>query len=431
MNRSKQPLNIAVIGGGAAGMMAAISAARNGAKVTLYEKNEKLGKKIYITGKGRCNVTNGAQPEEFFQNIVKNRKFLYSAFYAMTNEDVVGLLTEQGLALKTERGNRIFPVSDRSQDVIDTLKQMLRRAGVKIVCHTKVKDFMLQDKTGSGDPADQSITGLVFEDDTTRHFERVIIATGGVSYPVTGSDGQGMQLLSQYGHHVTKLRPALVPMNVSDECVKEMQGLSLKNVKVSFFVEGKKKSVYEDFGEMLFTHFGVSGPVILSASSMIGNRLGEEKVVMKIDLKPALTNQQLDERIRRDFSECKNKDFRNSLDKLLPKSLIPVIIDRSGIDPYKKVNEIEKAERFRLLSTMKEFELNVTSLRGFQEAIITSGGIDVKEINPKTMESKRIKNLYVAGEMLDVDALTGGFNLQIAWSTGWLAGLCASEEKTE
>lgn len=408
---------IAVIGAGAAGMMAAYHAAVNNAKVTLYEKNDKAGKKIFITGKGRCNVTNSSDMEDVFANVVTNKKFLYSALYSYTNTDVMDFFENQGLELKVERGNRVFPVSDHSSDVINALKRSLKNQGVEIEYNTEIIDLMVEE---------DDVKGIITDSGEKKEYDKVIIATGGVSYPVTGSDGKGFEILKKYGHTIKELRPALVPLNVKEEFIKDLQGLSLKNIEVSFYEEGKKKAIYSEFGEMLFTHFGVSGPVILSASSAIGKKIKENNIILKIDLKPALSENQLDERILRDFSESMNKDFRNSLDKLLPKKLIPVLIDYCGIDPYKKVNNISKEERQLIVKALKEFMLTVTSLRGFNEAIITSGGINVKEINPSTMESKLIKNLYIAGEMIDVDAFTGGYNLQIAWSTGKLAGESAA-----
>ncbi|MBQ3545236.1 MAG: NAD(P)/FAD-dependent oxidoreductase [Lachnospiraceae bacterium] len=408
---------VAVIGAGPAGMMAAYYSAINNADVTVFEKNDKVGKKLFITGKGRCNITNSSDMENIFANIVTNKKFLYSALYSYTNDDVMNFFENEGLKLKVERGNRVFPLSDHSSDVINTLKKSLKNQGVKIEYNTDVNDLIVKDN---------EVSGVVLSDGSKQNFDKVIIATGGISYPVTGSDGKGMKIIEKYGHTITDLRPALVPMNVLEEFAKDLQGLSLKNISVNFYEEGRKKPIYSEFGEMLFTHFGVSGPVILSASSTIGKKLKNNNIILKIDLKPALNESQLDERILRDFSECINKDFRNALDKLIPKKLISVIIDYCKIDPYKKVNTISKEERQSLIKALKEFTMTITSLRGFNEAIITSGGIDVKEINPTTMESKIVKNLYIAGEMIDVDAYTGGYNLQIAWSTGKLAGESAA-----
>ena len=390
-------LKIAVIGAGAAGMMAAIAAADN-AEVTVFEKNDKPGKKLFITGKGRCNVTNDSDMDQILLNIVTNRKFLYSALYDFTNKDVENFFEKNGVPLKVERGNRVFPESDRSADIISALKHAMKEKHVFVNYNTEVKNIIVEDGAACG---------IVLDSKKKIYFDKIIIATGGASYPVTGSDGYGMSLLEKNGHTVKPLRPALVPMNAKEEFVKDLQGLSLKNINVTFYQTGKRKALYDEFGEMMFTHFGVTGPVIF--------------------LKPALSREQLDERILRDFKENINKDFRNSLDKLLPKSIIPVIISLSGIDQYKKVNEISKEERLKLLELIKNFRLTITSLRGMNEAIITSGGINVKEINPGTMESKIIRNLYICGEMIDVDALTGGYNLQIAWSTGNLAGRSASE----
>ena len=410
-------LKIAVIGAGAAGMMAAIAAADN-AEVTVFEKNDKPGKKLFITGKGRCNVTNDSDMDQILLNIVTNRKFLYSALYDFTNKDVENFFEKNGVPLKVERGNRVFPESDRSADIISALKHAMKEKHVFVNYNTEVKNIIVEDGAACG---------IVLDSKKKIYFDKIIIATGGASYPVTGSDGYGMTLLEKNGHTVKPLRPALVPMNAKEEFVKDLQGLSLKNINVTFYQTGKRKALYDEFGEMMFTHFGVTGPVILSASSVIGKKLKDDNLMMSIDLKTALSREKLDERILRDFKENINKDFRNSLDKLLPKSIIPVIISLSGIDQYKKVNEISKEERLKLLELIKNFRLTITSLRGMNEAIITSGGINVKEINPGTMESKIIRNLYICGEMIDVDALTGGYNLQIAWSTGNLAGRSASE----
>lgn len=402
---------VAIIGGGAAGMLAAIGAAGIGHDVTIYEKNEKLGKKMYITGKGRCNITNASSMEEIMNNTIQNARFMYSAFNAFTNDDIVRMLNEAGVATKIERGNRVFPLSDKSNDVISGLSKILKQYGVKVCLNAKVKDVFVKDGMVSG----------VNVDDKEVFCDAVIVATGGFSYQTTGSDGDGYKFAKSVGHNVTEIKPSLVPFNSNDEFLKELQGLSLKNVSAKFFIEDKE--VYSDFGEMLFTHFGVSGPIVLSASSYLASKLDKtKKTVMKIDLKPALTTEELDARVLRDFSCNINKDFRNSLNELLPKKLIPVIINLSGIDSFKKVNEVTKEERIRLVNLMKNLVININSTRGFNEAIITRGGIDVKEIKPGTMESKLVKNLYFAGEVLDVDALTGGYNLQIAYSTGYLAG---------
>lgn len=402
---------VVVVGGGPAGMTAAIAAAENGHDVLLLEQNEKLGKKLYITGKGRCNITNACDTEELFGNVTRNAKFLYSAFYTYDNSRVMQFFKEHGLALKTERGNRIFPVSDHSSDVIGTLQKVLKEKGVRVRLNTKVVKI-LSDK--------EKVCGICLEGGEEITLDNLIIATGGFSYQSTGATGDGYRFAKELGHEVTKLRPALVPFCTKEDYVKELQGLSLKNVTVSIYRKNKK--VYEDFGEMLFTHFGVSGPLILSASSRIPGDIENEELSMEIDLKPALTKEQLDKRILRDFEENQNKQFKNAIPKLLPLKMIPVVIELSRIQPEKKVNEITKEEREQLVKTMKHFPVTITGLRDFNEAIITRGGVSVKEINPSTMESKKIKHLYFAGEVMDVDAVTGGFNLQIAWSTGYLAG---------
>lgn len=404
---------IIIIGGGAAGMMAALAASGNGNKVCLYEKNEKTGKKIYITGKGRCNVTNASDIDQVFKSIVTNPKFMYSAFYTMTNDMIMDMFSsELGVALKVERGNRVFPESDKSSDIIAGLLKAMKKRNVEIHLNTEVKELITENDI---------IRGVRLDDGTTDNGDSVIVATGGFSYQSTGSTGDGYRWAKETGHKVTDIFPALVPLEVKEEYVKELQGLSLKNVKVSFIKNNKV--LYSDFGEMLFTHFGISGPVILSGSSYIVKNIKKgEKVDISIDLKPALSMETLDARVLREFGEFTNKDFRNSLGNLLPKSLIPVIIRLSGINQFKKVNEVTKEERKRFVELIKAFPLTVKDTRGFNEAIITQGGVCVKDINPATMESKHIKGLFFAGEVIDVDALTGGYNLQIAWSTGWLAG---------
>ena len=405
--------NVVITGGGPAGMMAAITAARRGFKVTLVEKNEKLGKKLFITGKGRCNITNAGDSEDLFNSIVTNRKFMFSSFNGFSNYDTLGFFDELGLHIKIERGNRVFPESDHSSDVIGALNRELKRLSVDVRLNTEVKDIIV-----NGGQA----TGVVVKcsgKESTIQADNVIVATGGNSYQSTGSTGDGYRFARKLGHSVTPIVPALVPFNVAEDWESDLQGLSLKNV--SIVVLDGKQEIYSDFGEMLFTHFGVSGPLILSASSFAARRIKEHPLKLVIDLKPALSHEQLDERILRDFDEEKNKAFKNSLDKLLPKKMIPVIVRLSDIDGNKKVNEITKQERQKLVSLIKGLELTITGLRGFNEAIITQGGINVREINPTTMESKLVKNLYFAGEVLDVDALTGGFNLQIAWSTGYAA----------
>lgn len=408
---------IIVIGGGAAGMMAAIEAARNGAEVTLYEKNEKLGKKLFITGKGRCNLTNACDMEDLQKSVMKNHKFLYSAFQNFNNWETIGFFEDLGMATKIERGNRVFPASDHSSDVIKVLEQELKHQGVVVHLKEKVKNIIEQQ---------DMVTGVQLENGKKVKADAVIVATGGLSYQLTGSTGDGYRFAKTLGHKVTELSPALVPMTVSEEWVPRLQGLSLRNVRVT--IKNKSKVLYEEFGEMLFTHYGVSGPLILSASSAVLEELKKENLTLKIDMKPALSLEQLDDRILRDFEQDKNKQFKNVLGNLLPSKMIPVIIKLSGILPEKKVNEINKKERRKLLETMKGLTMTLTGVRGYQEAIITRGGVDVKEINPATMESKKKKNLYFAGEVLDVDAVTGGFNLQIAWSTARAAARAASGE---
>ncbi|MGN0375715.1 MAG: NAD(P)/FAD-dependent oxidoreductase [Butyrivibrio sp.] len=407
---------VIVVGGGAAGMMAAVSAARCGHTVDIYEKNEKLGKKIYITGKGRCNVTNACDTEELFNKIVTNRKFMYSAVYTFDNNMVQDFFEEEGCPLKTERGNRVFPVSDKSYDIINALERAMKKAGVNIHLNSNVTDILIEDNKAAGiEVSGKKVMG-----------DAVIVATGGYSYPSTGSTGAGHGFAKKAGHRITKCVPALVPFTAGEEWVKDLQGLSLKNAGVKLY-DGDKM-IYEDFGELLFTHFGVSGPTVLSASSYVTDIIRQRELRLVIDLKPALSEEQLDERILKDFEEVRNKNFANSLDKLFPKSLIPVIIMRSGISPDKKIHDIRREERKKLVFLTKNFDVTLTGLRGFNEAIITHGGIDVKEIDPGTMESRLVSNLYFAGEILDVDAVTGGYNLQIAWSTGYLAGYSVKED---
>lgn len=400
-----------VIGGGAAGMMAAYAAAMCGNEVSLYEKNEKLGKKVYITGKGRCNVTNACETQDLLGNIVTNPKFMYSPIYTFDNNMVQSFMEEWGCPLKTERGNRVFPQSDKSYDVINALIRAMRENKVDINLDSHVSDIL----TENGHVTGVRVNGCDIE------CNNVILATGGYSYPSTGSTGDGHTMASKLGHHITKCMPALVPFTAAEEWVKELQGLSLRNCGVTIY-DGDHK-IYEDFGELLFTHFGVSGPTVLSASSYAVDIIRKRPLRLVIDLKPALDEKQLDARILRDFEANINRKFMNSLDKLFPKSLIPVIIERSGIDAQCRVNEITRDKRQGLVKLIKNFDLTLTGLRGFNEAIITHGGVDVKEIDSSTMESKLIKGLYFAGEMIDVDAVTGGFNLQVAWSTGYLAGI--------
>ena len=431
---------VIVIGGGPAGMMAAITAKENGNEVILLEKNGQLGKKLLITGKGRCNITSSLDMEEFIKNTPGNGMFLHSAFQQFTNKDIIHFLKQQGLDVKEERGNRIFPVTDKSIDVLACFTKKIKELNIKVQYHTTVSEILVKsndeideenidEKEKFKKTIDKKVIGV-----KTNHgilqADKVILATGGKSYPLTGSTGDGYILAEKLGHTITTIKPSLVPLETFEkqEC-KELQGLSLRNVGIQLLDIEKNKTIYEDFGEMLFTHFGVSGPTILSASAhlvrykQIERLLKEKKIILKIDLKPALDEKKLDTRILRDFEEVKNKQFKNSLEKLLPQKLIPVIIQKSNIQPEKKVNEITKKEREELVKMIKNFEITIKGFRPIEEAIITSGGINIKEINPKTMESKKVKGLYFAGEIIDVDSYTGGFNLQIAYSTGYVAGL--------
>ena len=401
---------VLVVGGGAAGMFAAIFAAYNGNEVHIFEKNEKLGKKLFITGKGRCNITNASDMETLFASVVTNSKFLYSSFYGYTNQDVIEFFERIGVRTKIERGNRVFPVSDHSSDVIVGLTRELQQLGVEIHLHTAVKRIVGKER----------FEYLELQNGTRVEGDACIVATGGFSYQTTGSTGDGYRFAKELGHQVTEILPALVPLTIKEWYAKELQGLSLRNVKASVYDD--KKKLYDDFGEMLFTHYGVSGPLMLSASSYIGEKLKEKELKLVIDLKPALTTEQLDQRVLRDFEENMNKSFKNAIGKLFPTKLIPIMLELSGIDPDKKVNLISKEERQQFVSLIKNFTMTITGLRDFNEAIITKGGIKVKEINPSTMESKLVQGLYFVGEVLDLDALTGGFNLQIAWSTGYAAG---------
>ena len=408
--------HVIVVGGGAAGMFAAIAAAKNGHQVTLYEKNEKLGKKIFITGKERCNISNAADMEELFDAVVTNSKFLYSSFYGYTNQNVIDFFEDAGVPVKIERGNRVFPISDHSSDVIRALEREMKKVGVKVCLNTEVK---------SVEAEKGKFNKVVLKDTTTQTADACIVATGGLSYRSTGSTGDGFRFAENVGHKVTQCFPSLVPMETKEPWICELQGLSLRNVEAKI-LDGKKE-LYKDFGEMLFTHFGVSGPLIISASSYVGKKFmdknGQKKeLTLEIDLKPALTEEQLDQRVLRDFEENHNRQFKNAITKLFPTKLIPVMLELGGIDPEKKVNSIEKEERKQFVHLIKHFRMTLTGLRDYPEAIITKGGVNVKEIDPGTMESKLVKGLYFAGEVLDLDALTGGFNLQIAWSTGYAAG---------
>ncbi len=406
---------VVVVGGGAAGMIAAVAAADSGRRVVILEKNEKLGKKLYITGKGRCNVTNACEKDKFFENIVSNPKFLYSAFHELDNFALMTLLENSGCNLKTERGERVFPVSDHASDVTAAFQRLLKKKGVDVRYRCTVRGI---------DTADGCATGVRLTDGSVIPAGSVIVATGGLSYQTTGSDGDGHRMAKELGHTVKACEPALVPLAAAEDWCKKLQGLSLKNVSLTMNC-GKKK-LYQGFGEMIFTHYGVSGPLVLSASSFCGKRKGEEPLLLSVDLKPALSREQLDKRILRDFEENMNRQFKNALNGLYPSKLISVMIERSDIDPDKKVHEITKQERRRLVELTKAFTLHVGGKRGYDEAVITQGGVSVKEVSPSTMESKLVRGLYFAGEVLDLDGLTGGFNLQIAWSTGYLAGInCA------
>ena len=412
--------NVIVIGGGPAGMMAAITAAEYGNNVTIIEKNSDFGKKLLITGKGRCNITSSLYMSEFIKNTPGNGQFLYSAFQNYTNTDIIDFLKNQGLEVKEERGNRIFPVTDKSIDVLNCFKSKINELKIKKLFNTRVQKILVQNGEVLGVRTEKEIIQT----------DKIILATGGKSYPLTGSTGDGYLIVKNIGHKVTEIRPSLVPLVIyeKNEC-KEMQGLSLRNVGIKIIDESKNKLIYEDFGEMIFTHFGISGPTILSGSAHlvrykeIDNLMKEQKIKLQIDLKPALTEEQLDERILRDFKEFKNKQFKHALDKLLPQKMIPIVIEKTKINEEKRVNEITKEERRNLIKVLKKFELKIKDFRPVEEAIITSGGINIKEINPKTMESKLVKGLYFAGEIMDVDSYTGGFNLQIAYSTGYTAGM--------
>ena len=413
-------MDVVVIGGGPAGMMASITAKQENNNVTLVEKNKQLGKKLLITGKGRCNITSSLDIEEFIKNTPGNGMFLYSAFHSYTNKDIIEFLKEEGLEVKEERGNRIFPITDKSIDVLKCFTKKLKKENVKILEETTVEKILVNDQ--------KEVTGIKTNKGIIKA-DKIILATGGKSYPLTGSTGDGYIMVQELGHTITKIKPSLVPLTIKEKTIcKELQGLSLKNVKIKIIDKEKNKTIYDDFGEMIFTHFGVSGPIILSSSAHlvryknIESLLNEGKIKLEIDFKPALEEKKLEERILRDFEEFKNKRYKNSLDKLLPQKLIKTIIEKSEIDPEKKVNEITKEERKKLVKILKNFEIEIQGFRPIDEAIITSGGISIKEINPKTMESKIIKGLYFAGEIIDVDAYTGGFNLQIAYSTGYVAG---------
>ena len=413
-----------VIGGGPSGMMAAITAKKQGDEVILLEKKESLGRKLLITGKGRCNITSSLSMDEFIKNTPTNGRFLYSSFEQFTNLDIIEFLKKHGLKVKEERGNRIFPITDKSIDVLKCFEKEIQDLKIKIEYNTKVKEILVKKEN-------DKIKVVGIKTDKKEIFaDKVILATGGKSYPLTGATGDGYDMAEKLGHKIVKIRPSLVPLETyNDDICKSLQGLSLKNVKIKIIDLEKSKEIYEDFGEMIFTHFGISGPIILSSSAHlcryknIEEKLKNKKIILKIDFKPALSKEKLDTRILRDFNEVKNKQFKNSLDKLLPQKLIPVVIKKSNINPLKKVNEITKEERKKLVELLKSFTLEIKEFRPIEEAIITNGGIDTKQINPKTMESKLVNGLFFAGEIIDVDSYTGGFNLQIAYSTGYVAGL--------
>ncbi|MDL2249978.1 NAD(P)/FAD-dependent oxidoreductase [Lachnospiraceae bacterium OttesenSCG-928-J05] len=410
--KSKEVL---IIGGGAAGMIAGISAAREGATVTIFEKNEKLGKKLFITGKGRCNLTNGCESEGFFEQVISNKKFMYSSFYSFDNFQVMAFFESLGLSLKEERGERVFPASDRSSDVIKALERELRKQNVKILLGSEVTSLNYQ--------------GDVFQSLSTRDKEyfgdSCIVATGGRSYESTGSTGDGYKFAKERGLNVISPRPALVGLEVRDPWVPLLQGLSLKNVKGTFLAKGKV--LYQEFGEMLFTHYGISGPIVLSGSSACSKALSGQELTFSLDLKPALSEEQLDKRILREFEAGLNKQFKNVITALFPAKFVPVLLSEGPIRGEQVVNEITKEMRQELVTYIKNVKMTVTRPRPFKEAIITAGGVDVKELNPSTLETKKITGLYFAGEVIDVDALTGGFNLQIAWSTGYQAGISAAK----
>ncbi len=413
-------MKVLIIGGGPAGIIAGIRSAEEGNNVILLEKNDNLGKKLLITGKGRCNITSSLDISEFINNIPGNGRFLYSAFDNFNNNDIIELLKEEGLDVKEERGNRIFPMTDNARDVLNALLRRMKKLKIEIKLKSKVNKIIVEENKA---------VGIIYNDKEKLYADKIILATGGKSYPTTGSTGDGYTIAKELGHTINEIKPSLVPLEIyqKNEC-KQMQGLSLRNVGINIIDLEKNKLIYEDFGEMLFAHFGVSGPVIISSSAHlvryknIEELLKNRRIILSIDLKSALTKEKLDDRILRDFNELKNRQVKNSLDKLLPQKMIPVVLDRLKIDKNKQVNQINKEERLKIIEILKNFKLEISGFRPIEEAIITAGGISIKEINPKTMESKIVQNLYFAGEIIDVDAYTGGFNLQIAYSTGYTAG---------
>ena len=414
---------VLIIGGGAAGMMAGVFAARNHHEVHILEKNEKLGKKVFITGKGRCNVANACDTEELFPAVMSNPKFLYSGFYSFGPQDVMNFFEEAGVPLKVERGNRVFPQSDHSSDIIRALERELKKAGAKVHLHTAVKEVVKEQITDPETGTEkEKITGVILTDGTFMEGDAVIVATGGFSYQSTGSTGDGYSFAKELGLKVTDISPSLVPLKTKEDYIPKLQGLSLKNT--GLIIKNGKKVLYEDFGEMMFTHFGVTGPMILSASAHIGAKLAKApngELSAYLDLKPALTREQLDARILREFEAGQNKQFKNVIGVLFPSSMTPVMLELGGIPADKKIHDISREERQHFIDLIKAFPFTITGMGEFKEAIITKGGVSVKEINPGPMESKKISGLYFAGEVLDLDAVTGGYNLQIAWSTAYLA----------
>lgn len=403
---------VIIIGCGASGMMAGIAAGEQGHEVHIFEKNEKAGKKLFITGKGRCNLTNDCTPDQFFTSVVHNPKFLFSSYYSFDTSRVQMFFKESGVHLKTERGARVFPSSDHSSDIIRALEAGLKKRGAKIHYRSVVKDIHIRNN---------AFYSIELSDGSEVSGDSCIIATGGLSYPSTGSTGDGMAFAKKLGHTIVEMRPALVPIETTEEWTHKLQGLSLRNVRIS--VSSEEKVLYEELGEMLFTHFGVSGPLILIASSIVGDKLTKRPLRLLIDLKPALDKDKLDQRVLRDFSESPNKNFINCVSSLFPAKLLPIMVELSRIPPDKKVNEITRVERLRFVDLMKELPITLSKLRGYDEAIIMSGGVCTSEVNPATMESRIVHGVFLTGEVLDTDALTGGFNLQIAWSTGYAAGM--------
>ena len=422
---------ILIIGGGAAGMMAGVYLARAGHEVHILEKNEKLGKKVYITGKGRCNVTNNCDTEELFRAVMSNPKFLYSAFYSFTPQDVMEFFEEAGVPLKTERGNRVFPVSDHSSDIIRGLERELKKAGAHIHLRTVVKTVKVspyEEPDVDEKKAHHSrVTGVELADGSFMEGDHVLVATGGLSYQSTGSTGDGYRFAEETGHKVTELSPSLVPLKTKEDYIPRLQGLSLKNSELT--IKSGKKVLFQDFGEMMFTHFGVTGPMILSASAHIGKQLQKSgELNAYLDLKPALTMEQLDARILREFEAGQNKQFKNVIGVLFPSSLTPVMLELGGISPEKKIHDISREERMHFEELVKAFPFTINGMGEYKEAVITRGGVSVKDIQPGTMESRRVKKLYFIGEVLDLDAVTGGYNLQIAWSTAYLAAMALKNE---